>query len=704
MSVRAHRPSSMPARQSPNRFRSDIQGLRAVASLLVASFHIWFGTVSGGVDLFFVLGGFLLATTLIGEHERRGSVRVWQYLTRTASRLFPMAGIVLITVSVVLLLTESPLSFQRNVTDVFAAATYWENWRLAGDATDYISAGHDKSAVQHFWAMSVQGQATLLLLAFVLILGAIAKLGRWPVRRVAVVGFALLTVASFIYALNGVAIDPVPTYYSTWARLWEFGIGAVAALVLTRIHLPKVLRAVVGSLGLALVLTAGLLPSEWPYPGFIALYPVGGALLVLIAGASGEPVGGNRLLTSRPLVRLGGFSYGLYLWSWPILKLFVELFPERSEPVSFFDGVLLLAVSIAIAWATSRLLALLGRVRNPLAQVDSTAPRWKRNPRLLTSVTVPLVGIVAFVGVQLAPGLRQEAIADLGTEQTVTSEEQLSLAITEALLEPTALDGEAVSGWDALGPEWSVNGCLTVTDDNRANCRYEPEDAAGDSGEELWIIGDSQAVSWAPGVRAAVGDETTVQLLGKSMCPFTQGAALERSGDMRDECAAHNNWVMELAAADRPDTVIISYGGWWVGEQFGNLAWNKGATLGEGSVELVRELTDLGIDVVWLDAVTPANSLDACLAASTLDEAEESCTSSFGPEYVERRDHQAERMAAGGAAVVQTSGWFCDVDLGLCPLVVAGISVHSDPTHVGREYSVFLADVIAQGLEDARSE
>ncbi|PPF38640.1 acyltransferase family protein [Pseudoclavibacter sp. AY1H1] len=704
MSVRAERPTSVPARPEPNRYRSDIQGLRAIASLLVASFHIWFGTVSGGVDLFFVLGGFLLATTLVGELERRGSIRAWQYVKRTATRLFPMAGLVLIVVSAVLLMTESPLSFQRNVTDIFAAATYWENWRLAGDATDYISAGHDKSAVQHFWAMSVQGQATLLLLAFVLILGAIAKLAKWRVRRVATAGLALLTAASLIYALNGVASDPVPTYYSTWARLWEFGIGAVAALVMTRIHLPKTVRALLGSLGLALVLTAGLLPSEWPYPGLIALYPVGGALLVLISGASGELSGGNRLLTWRPLVWLGGFSYGLYLSSWPILKLFVELFPERSEPVSFLDGLLLLAVSIAVAWAMSRFLAFLGRVRNPVAQVDSTAPRWKRNPRLLTSVSVPLIAIVAFVGVQLAPGLRQEAIADLGPGQTVTSEQQLSLAITEALLEPTALNGEAVSGWDALGPEWSVNGCLTVTDDNRANCRYAPEDADQDSGEELWIVGDSQAVSWAPGVRAAVGDETTVQLLGKSMCPFTQGAALDRSGDMKDECAAHNNWVMELAAADRPDTVIISYGGWWVGEQFGDLAWNKGTTLGEGSVELVRELTEMGIDVIWLDAVTPANSLDACLAASTRQQAEESCTSAFGPEFVERRDHQAEQMAAGGAAVVRTSDWFCDVELGLCPLVVAGISVHSDPTHVGREYSVFLADVIAQGLADARTE
>ncbi|PPG30877.1 hypothetical protein C5E10_12190 [Pseudoclavibacter sp. RFBG4] len=691
MSVRAERPTSVSARPEPNRYRSDIQGLRAIASLLVASFHMWFGTVSGGVDLFFVLGGFLLATTLVGELERRGSIRAWQYVRRTATRLFPMAGLVLLVVSVVLLLTAPALSFQRNVTDVFAAATYWENWRLAGDATDYIAAGHDKSAVQHFWAMSVQGQSTLLLLGFVLLLGLIAKVGRWPVRRVAIVGFVLLTAASFAYALNGVAVDPVPTYYSTWARLWEFGIGAIAALVITRIHLARTVRAVIGTVGLLLVLTAGLLPSAWPYPGLIALYPVGGALLVLIAGASGAPTGGNRLLTWKPLVWLGGFSYGLYLWSWPILKLFVDLFPERAEPVSFFDGVILLAVSIAVAWATSRLLKMVGRVRNPLAQVDASAPRWKPNPRLITSVTVPLVALIAFAGVQVAPQVHEDAIEAIELAPAVDNLDELSAVIAEATAQPTVPDGTLITGAEARSEEWELDDCVSVaSEDALDRCAY----GSSDADREVWLVGDSQAVTWAPGFREALGEDTRLQLMGLSMCPFTSGAALDSIDHYRETCEGHNQWVVDLAAERLPDLVVISYGAWWVGEGYEHLSDDIGADLGRGSSEYVRELTELGVDVVWLDSVPPTQDLDECMEASTPAEAADSCETPFGAERQLRADQLAEIMGESGATVVPTASWFCDGVLGVCPSVVAGMPVHSDPTHIGRQYSLYLSKVI----------
>ncbi|WP_424464878.1 acyltransferase family protein [Pseudoclavibacter helvolus] len=695
MSVRAERPLRASARPAPNRYRDDIQGLRAVASLLVASFHIWFGTVSGGVDLFFVLGGFLLATTLVGELERRGSIRVWQYVKRTATRLFPMAGLVLLVVSAVLLFTEPPLSFQRNVTDVFAAATYWENWRLAGDATDYIAAGHDKSAVQHFWAMSVQGQSTLLLLVFVVLLGLLAKRATWPVRRVAVVGFAVLTIASFISALNGVAVDPVPTYYSTWARLWEFGIGAMAALLVTRIHLPTRVRAVLGSLGLALVLTAGLLPSSWPYPGLIALYPVGGALLVLLAGASGDPVGGNRLLTWKPLVWLGGFSYGLYLWSWPILKLYVELFPDRAEPVSFFDGVILLAVSIAVAWAASKGLKLLGRVRNPISQVDASAPKWKSNPRLLTSVTVPLVALVTFVGVQVAPQVHEDAIQAIELAPAVASIDDLAAVVADAVADPTVPDGELISGAEARSEEWELDDCVSVASDEALDrCAYGESDAD----REVWLVGDSQAVTWAPGFREALGEGTKLQLMGLSMCPFTSGAGLDSIDHYRETCEGHNEWVVDLATERLPELVVISYGAWWVGDGYEHLGDDVGADLGRGSSEYVRALTDLGITVVWLDSVPPTRDLDECMEASTVAEASRYCETPFGAERQQRVDELAGTMSDAGAQVVPTTSWFCDLEAAACPNVVAGMPVHSDPTHIGRQYSLYLSNVIADAV------
>lgn len=186
----AARAASVPAR----RRRADIQGLRAIASLLVASYHVWFGTVSGGVDVFFAIGGFLLVHSLAGELERSGRVDVWGGIRRQARRLFPMAAIVLVVVGGLLLALGTPLSAQRTIVDVFASATYWENWRLAADATDYVAAGHDKSAFQHFWAMSAQGQVTLTLIVVFALLGvAAATIRRWSVVRIAAVTLAAAT-------------------------------------------------------------------------------------------------------------------------------------------------------------------------------------------------------------------------------------------------------------------------------------------------------------------------------------------------------------------------------------------------------------------------------------------------------------------------------------------------------------------------------
>lgn len=250
----------MAATQTPRRL--DIQGLRAVASLLVASHHIWFGTVSGGVDVLFAVGGYLLALSLIGEIERTGAVDVPRTLWRIAQRLFPMAALVLVVAGAVALVASGPLAFGRVLSDVFASATYWENWRLAADGTDYVAAGHDKSPFQHFWAMGVQGQFTALA---VLAAAGFALVGGRRMRD-ARLGFGLLlaavAAASFGYALLRLSIDPVGAYYDTFARSWELALGGAAALLLTRIPLPGRLRAALAAVGIALVLTAGRLPDR----------------------------------------------------------------------------------------------------------------------------------------------------------------------------------------------------------------------------------------------------------------------------------------------------------------------------------------------------------------------------------------------------------------------------------------------------------
>ena len=653
--------------------RLDLQGLRAVASLLVATSHIWFGNVSGGVDVFFAIGGYLLASSLVREIERSGRVGVLGALWRQATRLFPMAGIVLIVVGSITLIASGPLLFDRVAHDIFAAATYRENERLASTATDYLEAGLAKSEFQHFWAMSVQGQYTALS---IVALGALALvLGRRAQQRARIVAAGLLAavaVASFAYANWQIAVDRVPAYYDTAARAWELALGGFAALVLTRIPLGPVARALMAAAGIALVLTAGLLPQAWAQPGAVTLWPVTGALLVLLAGdgAMSGPVG--RALQWRPLVWIGGISYGLYLWHWPVLKGLVALDPRQSDGVGVLPGLAVLGASIALAWGSTRLIAAASRPR-----AQSARPR----PRLVP--LMPAVATAAAVAIALAPGIQESAIIThaIAAPQAASSAE-LRHWVSESVAKPSAPMLGAAAGEAGQSSEWLVDGCSTVDADELDDCRYPAPPAT--HGREVWLVGDSQAVTMALPTRAALAGHADVQLLGREMCPFSTAPLVERQlGDQAAECTQQIELVLGLAAERRPDLVVITYGAWWAGDGFDRLGTDVGRRLAEGTLDLMRQLDALGVRSVWLDSAPPFATMQPCLDAIATGGDLSPCTAPLGPEMLRRHAQMVQTITTGGGDVVDTLGWYCDVELAACPLVTNGVLTWTDQHHLG---------------------
>ncbi|MFP5251632.1 MAG: acyltransferase family protein [Actinomycetes bacterium] len=678
----------MAATQTPRRL--DIQGLRAVASLLVASHHIWFGTVSGGVDVLFAVGGYLLALSLIGEIERTGAVDVPRTLWRIAQRLFPMAALVLVVAGAVALVASGPLAFGRVLSDVFASATYWENWRLAADGTDYVAAGHDKSPFQHFWAMGVQGQFTALA---VLAAAGFALVGGRRMRD-ARLGFGLLlaavAAASFGYALLRLSIDPVGAYYDTFARSWELALGGAAALLLTRIPLPGRLRAALAAVGIALVLTAGRLPVEWLQPGWVTLWPVAGALLVLVAGAGAgagaqaAPGPVTRVLQARPLVWLGGLSYGLYLWHWPALLGLIALVAPEGGGVGPLGGMLVLVVSVLLAWGSERAIARLH------------APRGARRRLPVLALAMPVVAAVTAVALAAAPAVQRDAIERAApTAPAERGGAALAARVAAAAASPSVPDAEAVVGADGRVAEWLVDDCLTVDLAAPERCRFD--DAPGD--DEVWIVGDSQAVTWATAVRGALDGRADVQLLGRSMCPFSTGPVVEAQvRGLLDQCDAHAQGVLALAAERRPAAVVISYGAWWVGEGYERRVADTGEQLAAGTLAYAEQLHALGIPTLYLDGPPPVPEPAACLEAHADGGALDACASPLQPEQRQRHEALEAALAAGGVSVAGTLEWFCAVEAATCPLVVDGVPTWTDATHMGAAASSLRQDAVAEAL------
>ena len=340
---------------SPAVFRRDIEGLRALAVLLVVTYHVWLGRVSGGVDVFLFLSAFFLTGGLVRRIEREGGVDVVRQWLKVFQRLLPTAAVVVAATTVAAVLLLPAPRWRGVLVDAIGSMTYSENWVLALRSVDYYAA--DKSAaspLQHMWSLSLQGQVFLLWPLLLWGLAALARRsGRVSLRTVTAAGLAVVTVVSFAWSVHTTATRQAFAYFDGAARLWEFALGGLLALAVTRVRVPSTVAVPLGWVGLVGLVSCGLvLDVTGTFPGWAALWPLGSASAVVLAGAQGHRWGVERLLATRPLVAVGGVSYALYLVHWPLLVLWLATSGRQRAGV--LDGAVVVATSLALAWLLSR--------------------------------------------------------------------------------------------------------------------------------------------------------------------------------------------------------------------------------------------------------------------------------------------------------------------------------------------------------------
>ena len=279
-------------RERRNRFRGDIEGLRAVAVLLVVTFHAGFPLVHGGfvgVDVFFVLSGFLITGLLLDEIARTGTISLTDFYARRIRRLLPLSTLVLAATAVATYALIPPIDRRGVAGDLVGAALWGANWKFAADSTQYM-ADTDKSPVLHFWSLAVEEQFYVVwpVLLLVLVGGTGLALRAWPVafRRISLV-LVLVTALSLWASQHQTGTGSPFAYFGLHTRAWELGVGAGLALVkpaLRVLSAPAARGA--GILGLTLVVGSALMMDETtPFPGTAALLPVLGTALVVAGGA-----------------------------------------------------------------------------------------------------------------------------------------------------------------------------------------------------------------------------------------------------------------------------------------------------------------------------------------------------------------------------------------------------------------------------------
>jgi peptidoglycan/LPS O-acetylase OafA/YrhL len=361
-------------------FRGDIEGLRGISIIFVLLFHAKIAGFTGGfvgVDVFFVISGFLITGLLLREVESSGRVSIPQFYARRLRRLLPAAALVLVATLVVSYLLLPRLLIPGIAIDTAAAALYVSNINFAYHATDYFAATTLPSPVLHFWSLSVEEQYYMFWPAIVLLVTRRARRPRINVR----ITLLVIGISSFAFALWLLKTNAPWAFFSLPTRAWELALGGLLAVSKTSLEkLPKLVARTLGAIGVAGVIISGLVMKETaPFPGIPALLPTMSAALVIIAGMQTIRSIPTRILNTPPLRFFGRISYSLYLWHWPVLVIPAAL---TITPLTLRQRILLALGSILLATITQRF------IEDPLrkGRAIGIKPRWN----LITATALAL--------------------------------------------------------------------------------------------------------------------------------------------------------------------------------------------------------------------------------------------------------------------------------------------------------------------------
>ena len=373
------------------KFRPDVEGLRAIAVALVVLFHAGVPRVTGGfvgVDVFFVISGFVITGVLLRERTGSGRNSILAFYGRRARRIIPAATLVII---VTVLATYHWLGFilgGDTARDGRAAATFWVNFHFIATGTNYWSSQLPPSPLQNYWSLSVEEQFYVVFPALFVGVAALA-VKRVDLRHRISLVLGLAIVVSFWWSVAQTSSNATAAYFSPFTRAWELALGALVAMNVRHLaRLPGLVAAVVSWIGLGgILLSAFIYTSATPYPGSAAALPVISTAAVIAGGTAGFTFGAEMVLRLLPFQWLGKISYSVYLWHWPLLVIPMEI---AGQQLSLKDNLGWVAVAIAFSVATYFL------VENPIRHAKKLRQSWQLSIGLGIVLVATSVAVTTF--------------------------------------------------------------------------------------------------------------------------------------------------------------------------------------------------------------------------------------------------------------------------------------------------------------------
>jgi peptidoglycan/LPS O-acetylase OafA/YrhL len=684
--------------------RDDIQGLRAVAVLLVVLDHAGVGFLKGGyvgVDVFFVLSGFLITGILLSGAGKRGYVSLSNFYVRRARRILPAAALTLIATDLAAYHLLNFVRARQAVSDSIWASFFAANVRFARQGTDYFAQGQPPSPVQHFWSLAVEEQFYLVwpgllsLALFGLVLSRRFSVGRRRRQVVTRQGtgrlllvIILISAASLAWSVHYTRLTPGAAYFSTAARAWELGLGAALAIVATGLmRIPGLLRAMMGWSGFICIACAAVLYSDrTAFPGYAALLPALGAALVIAAGISdrGSRLGVARCLALRPFRYVGDRSYAYYLWHWPVLIIAVQY---EGHDLSVAVKLLLALGAFALSIVSY------GLFENPIRQMRWPVPAgallWPASAAIVFVVAVLTLGAIddkaARVEAAAAAAVKPAALADPAAVDAARANSKPLPAVVAAV--KAARRGAPLPSpltppvGNLLKDIWFfASGCAPYEGETMSKiCRLGDVSSA----KTIVVIGDSHAQHWMPTILAmAEKDSWAVLPIVKSAC----GPASWLHFPNKPECPAWYKWAKAQAQSLHPDVTLVA--GAWDASHVPNAAIPAVADLTTAMKRFSNSVVVVG------DPPPQSKQPVDCLLSpgATL----RTCTSKATKVQLHGELQISADARKHGIGFIDTRGWFCARPSPkkfeyLCPLVINRTITRRDLGHITMTYSLELA-------------
>lgn len=690
--------------------RLDIQGLRMVAVMLVVLSHLFDWPRGGfiGVDVFFVISGFLITGSLMHTVEKTGRISFSSFYRRRVRRILPAATLVLVATVAASYSIYSATRFKSTFLDSVAAFFFVSNWRFGIEGTDYFTASGPVSPLQHYWSLSVEEQFYFVWPAVIFVIALVAARMAWTGRaRIALAGsvMAAVVLVSFIYSLLDTASNPTWAYFSTLTRVWELGVGALLAITITSFErIPDQLRPFIAWAGLIMIAvgafaiteTGGGFPAPW------AAVPVFGAALIICAGVSGEQKY-LQVLTNRVSTYIGDISYSLYLWHWPVIILLAALMDSGTY---YYVAALFLMFGFSIAayhffenpiraskWLET------GAERKERSFLDLS--RW-RLPTLKVSETNQSIGIGALAlitagiaAITLVPQTVTATPAPIAAARSTEQDTQIGPA--QAKLSAEILAAAKADSWPDLSPSMDeaigsaqaspeVLSCGKVQRASAASCTWGDPQAP----KTMVILGDSIAMTYVEPLKNFAelsGGQWKVRSEAMFGCPFIDITSEKSDRDIDVACPGRKEEAIQVVNELRPDVVVIAnyYSALESSKLTAGLkSYISRFSANVGKVALLAPPPD---DVKIGDCYTRASKPADCVSRVTANWRNRAAT------------EKAVATSVGGV-FLDPIPWFCTTDH-YCPSFVGTTPVKSDGAHMLPEYARLISPAVAESLYES---